>query len=121
MQGGEKAWHHIKRGTPIRIEVGPRDIDGGVVSVLRRDKGTKDRENIPRGEVAARIPGILEEMQKGLYERALAFQKANTHEMTDKQQILDFFTPKNAQKPEIHGGFVLAPFVDDRAVEKALE
>ncbi len=120
MQGGEKAWYHVKRGVPVRIEVGPRDMDSGVVSVMRRDKGVKERENIPRGEIAGRIVGILSEMQQGLYDRALAFQKQHTKELAKKEDILAHFTPKNAEKPEIHGGFVLAPFVDDKAVAEAL-
>ncbi len=116
MTGGEKTWHHIKRGVPIRIEIGPRDIDGGVVSLTRRDKGPKDREAVPRAEVAARLPVILAEMQAGLFERAQAFQRANTREIVDRKEFEAWFTPENASKPEIHGGFALAPFVDDKAI-----
>jgi prolyl-tRNA synthetase len=120
ISGGEKTWHHIKRGVPLRIEVGPRDIDGGVVSLQRRDRGAKEREAIPRGEVAARVPSILAEIQSGLLAKATAFQKENTRTITDRKEFEAWFTPQNANKPEIHGGFALAPFVDDKAIEKDL-
>jgi prolyl-tRNA synthetase len=118
--GGEKAWHHVKRGIPLRLEIGPRDIDAGVVSLMRRDRGPKEREAVPRGEIAARVPQILAEMQRGLFDKALAFQKSNTRTITDRAEFDAWFTPANAAKPEIHGGFAKAPFVDDKAVADAL-
>jgi prolyl-tRNA synthetase len=120
MSGGEKMWHHIKRGVPIRMEVGPRDIDAGMVSVGRRDKAPKDREAVLRGEVAARVPKILTDIHIGLLAKAQAFQKQNTREITDRREFEAHFTPANAAKPEIHGGFVKAPFVDDKAIAEPL-
>ena len=120
ISGGEKTWHHIKRGVPLRLEIGPRDIDAGVVSLGRRDKGAKDREAVPRGEIAARVPGILAEMQSGLLARARAFQKEHTRTITDRKEFEAHFTPANVAKPEIHGGFVLAPFVDDKSIAEPL-
>jgi len=120
ISGGEKTWHHIKRGVPLRLEIGPRDIDAGVVSLGRRDKGAKDREAVPRGEIVARVPGILAEMQSGLLARARAFQKEHTRTITDRKEFEAHFTPANVAKPEIHGGFVLAPFVDDKSIAEPL-
>jgi prolyl-tRNA synthetase len=94
------------------VEVGPRDIDGGVVSMMRRDRGPKERENVPRGELVGRVGTILGEMQKGLFDRALAFQQAHTKEITDKKELEAFFAGD--------GGFAKAPFVDDKAISEAL-
>jgi len=47
-------------------------------------------------------------MQAGLLERARAFRAANTHRIDSKDDFYAFFTPKNADKPEIHGGFAMA-------------
>ncbi len=120
LPGGEKKWFHVKRGTPVRIEVGPRDIQSNAVSVSRRDKGPKDREAIPRAEIAGRITPMLDDIQKQLFERALAVRKANTREITSRAEFDAWFTPKNEEKPEIHGGFALCPFVDDPAVAEAI-
>jgi prolyl-tRNA synthetase len=112
MQGGEKAWYHVKRGVPLRLEVGPRDIDGGVVSTMRRDRGPKERENVPRGEIASRVPAILGEMQRVLFERAKAFRDANTREITDRRELAAWF--------DKGGGFARCPFVDDQSISEAL-
>src|SRR5690606_1365759 len=41
LRGGEKKWQWVKRGVPLRVEVGPRDVAGGGAFVARRDQGTK--------------------------------------------------------------------------------
>ncbi|MCL2450508.1 MAG: His/Gly/Thr/Pro-type tRNA ligase C-terminal domain-containing protein, partial [Polyangiaceae bacterium] len=120
MPGGEKAWYHVKRGVPLRVEIGPRDIDAGVVSLARRDSGPKDRQAVPRAEFVANVGAILGEMQAGLLARAEAHQKEHTREITEFDELRAWFTPKNEDKPEIHGGFALAPFVEDKRVEDAL-
>ena len=120
MAGGEKVWHHIKRGVPVRLEIGPRDIDAGVVSMTRRDRGAKERAAVPRAEIVRRIGEILGEMQAGLFARAEQFQKDNTREITDRREFDAWFTPENADKPEIHGGFARAPFVDDKSIADQL-
>jgi prolyl-tRNA synthetase len=121
LRGGEKTWQHIKRGVPLRLEVGPRDVAAGSVFLGRRDKAHKDKQSVPRGEIVGRIVGILDEMQQGLYDRALAFQKEHTRVVTDRRELDAWFTPKNEDKPEIHGGFALCPFVDDPRVGDVLK
>ena len=80
---GEKIWYHVKRGVPLRLEIGPRDIDAGVVSLTRRDRGPKERTAVPRAEIVARIGELLGEIQRGLLERAEKFQKEHTREITE--------------------------------------
>ncbi|MBO9540542.1 proline--tRNA ligase [bacterium] len=120
LRGGEKAWYHIKRGVPIRLEIGPRDVQNGAVFMGRRDKGPKEKAAMPREEFVATVGEILADMQTALYERALAFREAHTRRIEDRAEFEAYFTPGNAAKPEIHGGFALAPFVDDPALEEAL-
>ena len=48
MQGGQKSWEWIKKGVPIRVEIGPRDLEAGTVFVGRRDKGPKEKQSFPR-------------------------------------------------------------------------
>ena len=110
----------MKRGVPVRVEIGPRDIDAGTLSVLRRDRGPKERTAVPRGEFIQRIGETLGEIQAGLLARAKTFQTENTRTITDRKEFEAWFTPKNADKPEIHGGFALAPFVDDKSIADQL-
>ncbi len=59
-------------------------------------------------EFASRVPGLLQAIQTNLYERALAYRDAHTRDIDTKEEFYAFFTPKNADKPEIHGGFARA-------------
>ena len=120
VRGGEKTWYHIKRGVPIRLEIGPRDVAAGAASLARRDRPARERSAVPRAELCARVGALLDEIQRGLFERALAFRQSNTREITDRAQFEAWFTPANPQKPEIHGGFALSPFVDDPSIVEPL-
>ena len=61
IRGGDKVWQHVKQGVPLRVEVGPRDLAAGTVSVSRRDRGPKEREAVPFGAFADRVPALLED------------------------------------------------------------
>ena len=56
------------------------------------------------------LPEMLAEMQKGLFDKALALREENTREIDSLEEFKAFFTPKNQKKPEIHGGFAIMPF-----------
>jgi prolyl-tRNA synthetase len=104
---------------PLRIEIGPRDVEGGVVMVARRDRGVKDKASMPRTELVAGIAGILEDMQKGLHARARATRDANTRAIDTRAEFEAFFTSKNER--EIHGGFALSHWCGDAACEASLK
>ena len=61
IRGGEKNWHHVKRGVPLRAEVGPRDIAANKVFLARRDTGTK--EGVDRDQFVATIGTLLDEIR----------------------------------------------------------
>lgn len=65
------------KGVPLRLEVGPRDLEQGVVMAVRRDTGEKN--TIPAGDLARQLPLVLNEIQDNLFRRALAFREENTH------------------------------------------
>ncbi len=118
IRGGDKNWHHIKRGVPIRAEVGPKDIAKQAAFVARRDTGEKT--SMDRNELVQRIPEILQEIQDGLLQRARSYRDENTHRIDTLSDFRDFFTPKNESRPEIHGGFALSHWHEDPAVMKTL-
>ena len=121
IRGGEKTWQHIKRGVPLRVDVGPRDIASGSVFVRRRDQGPKEKWTPSRDEFLARVPEVLDEMQTGLFQRALAMRESATRRIDDLAEFEAFFTPKNAEKPEIHGGMAWCHFVDSDEMEAKLK
>lgn len=117
IRGGEKGWQWVKRGIPLRIEIGPRDIEEGVVSLGRRDKEPKEMQKLSLEEVAAKIPEMLDAIQEGYYAAAKKQLHDHTKELHTWDEFLRYFTPKNEERPEIHGGFAKGKWCEDAACE----
>ncbi len=110
MRPGEKFYEWEKRGMPIRIEIGKRDVDSGNAVLVRRDTGEKkiiSAENIFRD-----VTEMLTDMQKDLFDKALAFQKERTKKVDSWE---DFIKEIEA------GNFVLAHWSGDADVEKMIK
>lgn len=101
LNNAEKGWSWVKKGIPVRVEIGPRDMADNAVFVARRDKGPKEKYGQNREEFAAGLPCLLEEMQHGLLERAKAFRSENTREIDSWDEFVQFFKEEG-------GGFALA-------------
>ncbi|HUS32531.1 MAG TPA: proline--tRNA ligase [Kofleriaceae bacterium] len=123
--GGGKSWHWIKKGVPIRLEIGLRDIDADSVSMGRRDKGAKDKASLKRGEIVEKVTTILDEIQTALFERARAFRKEQTRVIDSKDEFYEFFkTPakkKESDETPPHAGFALTHFNGDPALEATIK
>ena len=83
-------------GIPIRIEVGPKDMEKNQAMLVRRD--TYEKIPVANPEVETRVKQLLEEIQNNLYHRALAFRKENTHQAEDYQSFKKLI--------EEQGGFI---------------
>jgi prolyl-tRNA synthetase len=119
MRGGEKKWYHVKRGVPIRLEVGPRDIENKGVFVGRRDQPKSIGAS--RAEFVATLVDTLDDIQQTLYERALKLRTENTRKINSFEEFKKFFTPKNEKNPEIHGGFAECHFIDCPEMDEMLK
>ncbi len=106
MRGGEKKWYHVKRGVPLRVEVGPRDIENNQVFVGRRDTGESQSQD--RDDFVAGIAGTLEAFQQGLFDRALKLRVDNTREIHSLQDFEEYFSEENEEQ----GGFASCHFVE---------
>ncbi|HSX13079.1 MAG TPA: proline--tRNA ligase [Chlamydiales bacterium] len=118
MRGGEKNWSWIKKGVPLRIEVGLREIEAGKFGIARRDKPHKETIAMMRGEIGEKVPHLLEEIQKNLLKKATEFREANTVEINHKKDFYDFFKGK---EDEIGGGFALCHWNRDAAFERKVK
>ncbi len=124
MGGGEKLWSWIKRGVPLRVEVGPRDVQADSVFVGRRDQPHKDKRSIKREEFIATVSDVLQAMQDGLLSKALAFRAEHTRVINAKDKFIKFFTPQAEAQggpTPIHGGFALAHFCGDPELEESIK
>jgi len=121
LRGGDKMWQWVKKGVPVRVEVGPRDIEQGSVFVGRRDRGAKDKQSMARDAFVDGAPALLQEIQDGMFARAKAHREVHTRRIDSKTEFEAFFTPTRAgdenTPSEIHGGFALSHFCGDPAVE----
>ncbi|MEZ6096270.1 MAG: His/Gly/Thr/Pro-type tRNA ligase C-terminal domain-containing protein [Pirellulaceae bacterium] len=117
LRGGEKKWQHVKKGVPIRIEVGPRDISNDSLFVGRRDQ--EKSFGMPRAEFIANLSMIFDEMQQGMFDRAAAFREEHTRVIDNLDEFKEFFTAN--QENEIHGGFAHCHFVDMPEIEGVLK
>jgi len=119
--GGDKNWEWIKKGVPLRIEVGPRDLVAGTAMVTRRDLGAAGKESVPFAELPKRIPELLGQIQNDLLARALAQRDAHTRAIDERADFDAFFTPKNKDKPEVHGGFALSHWCGSQKCEASVK
>lgn len=118
LRGGEKKWHHVKRGVPLRIEIGPKDIAKDSVFLARRDTG--EQASTPRADLLKNITKTLDEIQTNLFERARKLRADNTVDIANEADFRSYFTPKNSDEPELHGGFANCYFSSEEAVQPLL-
>ena len=93
------------KGVPVRVEVGPRDMENGVVTVCRRD--TLEKSVIAIDALAEELPKLLDEVQKGLFEKALAFRNEHVKTVTNMEELGE----------AVQNGFALGMWCGDDACE----
>jgi prolyl-tRNA synthetase len=123
-RGGEKVWHWIKKGVPLRVEVGPRDMEKDALFVGRRDQAPKNKQSFPRSEFIASIGTQLQSIHDTLFERAKAYCAAHTRCIDTKEAFFAYFSPERSDPnlpPPIHGGFAYTHFGGDVAVEEQIK
>lgn len=121
IRGGEKNWNWIKKGIPLRIEVGPRDIEADNIGFARRDKSHKEKNSMDRIDFLQNVTQLLDDIQDNYYKDATQLlHNHSVRDIQDFESFQQFFTPKNLEKPEIHGGFVLAKWCENSACEEKL-
>lgn len=108
---GFKFAEHEMRGVPIRIAIGPRDIENGTVELARRD--TKEKKVLPMDAVVNEVPGLLEEIQQNIYNRALKFRSEMTTRVDSYEEMKKVLDDK--------GGFVLAHWDGTPETEAAIK
>jgi prolyl-tRNA synthetase len=99
------------RGVPVRMEIGPRDVQNNSVILVRRDNRVK--ESVTISALEARLPELLEEVQQSLLQRAKTFQAQNTHYTESYEEFKQIIAEKR--------GFVRVKWAEDTAAELAIK
>ena len=122
IRSGEKGWLWVKKGVPLRVELGPRDIESASCIVTTRDDPQLAKIPMPQTQLVRTIEELLANFQERLFQRAKNFRESNIRtDITTFEEMKAFFTPKNEEKPEIHGGFVKAKWCGDPETEELLK
>ncbi|MGN7471849.1 proline--tRNA ligase [Brevibacillus sp. SAFN-007a] len=102
------------RGVPLRLELGPRDVENGQAILARRDTGEK--VTVPLAGIAQTIAKLLEDIQQNMFQKALAFREAHSHLDVDTMEQLatHIATCESENRPS---GWVLAGWCGDDACE----
>jgi prolyl-tRNA synthetase len=99
------------RGVPLRLEIGPKDIEKSQVMLVRRD--TREKIPTPMDGLGARVVALLSEIQQGLFDRALKFREENTRRVSTYEEF--------KQLLEGRPGFLLAPWCGAAACEALIK
>lgn len=99
------------RGIPVRIEIGPKDMENDKCIVVRRD--TREKIEVVLGELETKLKEILETMQKDMLERARKHVEAHTYEAKEYDEFCDIIN----NKP----GFVKAMWCGDLECEEKIK
>jgi prolyl-tRNA synthetase len=108
---GWKFAEYELKGVPVRLAIGPRDLENGTIEMARRD--TKEKQVVKIEEVPVRVSALLEEIQKNIYQKALTFRDS----LTTKVDSYDEFRKVLDEKT----GFVLAHWDGTQETEAAIK
>jgi prolyl-tRNA synthetase len=95
---GWKFAEYELKGVPVRLAIGPRDIENNTIELARRD--TLEKTVMTQDHIEEHIQNLLEEIQKNIYSKALDFRTANTHTADNWEEFVEIIEKK--------GGFVYA-------------
>jgi prolyl-tRNA synthetase len=89
---GWKYAEYELRGVPLRLEIGPKDVQNGTVRLVRRDDRSK--QDIAKSELATAIPALLTEFQANLYQKALDRRNAETRTVSSYDEFKQIIADK---------------------------
>jgi prolyl-tRNA synthetase len=99
------------RGVPVRVEIGPKDIEKSAVLVARRD--TRQKESLPMAGLAARLRTLLDEIQQNLLAKAKQFREEHTQRVSSYDEF--------KQVMDGRPGFVIAPWCGEADCEAQIK
>src|SRR5882724_10396675 len=99
------------RGVPLRVEIGPKDIEKSAVLVARRD--TREKQSLPMHGLPAQLRHLLDEIQKNLFDRAVTFRDEHTQHVATYEEF--------KQVLEGRPGFIIAPWCGAAACEAQIK
>jgi prolyl-tRNA synthetase len=113
--GGVKKWEWVKKGVPIRIEIGPRDLQERKVCLQRRDHPSNEKTFLDKEEFLRDASDLLENIHQTLLERARSFRDANVTECGTIESFENHWDESN-ENP----GWLITPWAGSQIEEEKL-
>ncbi|MEA2060147.1 MAG: proline--tRNA ligase [Thermodesulfobacteriota bacterium] len=113
--GGARGWEWIKKGIPVRVEIGPREVADNAVYAARRDAPANEKRVVQREAFVNTLEDLLDSIQDNLFNRAKNFRKANTREIDENHDFYEFYREEGA------GGFVMAHWCGSEKCESKIK
>jgi prolyl-tRNA synthetase len=88
----DKMWDAVKKGIPVRVEIGQREMEEGQVTFVRRDIGRDSKKTVSTAEFVNVVSGVLDEIHDAMLARSRAFLQANAFEGKTLDDIKAFFS-----------------------------
>lgn len=120
LRGGEKNWEWVKKGVPLRLEVGPKDLDNHTITAYRRDYPTKEKFVLKEHGIHSQIQFILEEIQSQLFLRAQQFRDDHFKTILSLQEFKEFFAERSTEE-HMSPGFAICYAIDNPKIEDYLK
>ncbi len=90
--GGAKKWEWVKKGVPVRLEIGPRDLEKGSVCLQRRDRPANEKSFVPETELIDTAADILQSIQDALLQRAISFRDSHIRPASTLRELEENFS-----------------------------
>jgi prolyl-tRNA synthetase len=114
ISGGEKKWGWIKKGVPLRLEIGMRDIEKNSFYVSRRDHASHEKHHFTLEDFINQVVTLLNDIQQNLFNRALAYQAKNSREVDSFEQFKAAFAGNKS-------GFVTCYASNETTIEEYIK
>ncbi len=115
-RSGDKVWDAIKKGYPVRIEIGSRDIESSKLPVSMRTKDKSEKMFLSFEEILSSIEKILEEIHFTLFNKALLHREQNTVSVTSMTEFADA-----VKREDFPLKFIKAPYGGDKLLEEKIQ
>ncbi len=117
MRTPDKMWDAVKKGVPIRVEIGAREIENGEVTYVRRDIGKSSKETLPVDDFLAKLDNLLNDIHDNMLARSRKFRDDNIKDVDTLNDVVSYF------KNNANIGFVRADIgiMEDSDFEEVLK
>jgi prolyl-tRNA synthetase len=96
-RSSNKMWDAIKKGVPVRVEVGGNEVDAGQVTSVRRDLGRESKQTLAQSEFISALQAVLDDVHDTMFNRAKLFMESHIFDVTSIDEVDAFFEGKDSR------------------------